>query len=184
MTGWHFIGDTLRDGRPVPPDGEWLEHSGPLVICISGLHFGHTPWDALQYAPGPTLCYVEVDACADTSHTDKGVCRRRKILSRQDLTPFLREFARAQALSVIQNWDAPEVVKQYLTTGDESIRSAAESATWSAAWSATWSAAWNAAQSAAWNAAWNAAESAAWNAAWNTFNSRIYTMFQVSETPK
>ena len=27
MTGtvlaWHFVGDTLRDGRSIPPDGEW-----------------------------------------------------------------------------------------------------------------------------------------------------------------
>ena len=24
---WHFVGDRLRDGRPVPKDGEWLEHA-------------------------------------------------------------------------------------------------------------------------------------------------------------
>ena len=35
---WHFVGDTLRDGRPVPPDGEWLEHTGPIDWCRSGLY--------------------------------------------------------------------------------------------------------------------------------------------------
>ena len=30
---WHFVSDTLRDGRPVPADGVTLRHSGPLVIC-------------------------------------------------------------------------------------------------------------------------------------------------------
>jgi hypothetical protein len=38
VEGWHFTGPTLRDGRPLPADGEWLEHAGPLVMCESGLH--------------------------------------------------------------------------------------------------------------------------------------------------
>ena len=35
---YHFVGSTLRDGRPVPPDGEWLVHDGPVEMCASGLH--------------------------------------------------------------------------------------------------------------------------------------------------
>jgi hypothetical protein len=23
VLAWHFVGATLRDGRPIPPDGEW-----------------------------------------------------------------------------------------------------------------------------------------------------------------
>ena len=56
---WHFVGATLRDGRPIPPDGEWLVHDGPLVLCHSGLHCSIDPFDALSYAPGPVLCRVE-----------------------------------------------------------------------------------------------------------------------------
>lgn len=33
MIAYHFVGDTLRDGRPVPPDGEWLRHIGPIHMC-------------------------------------------------------------------------------------------------------------------------------------------------------
>ena len=82
-----------------------------------------------------------------------------------------REFACWCALQVIDKWDAPDVVREYLETGDEEIRSAA----WSVAWDAVKrsaarspelyavkrSAAWAAAKnSAAWNAAWFAAQSA------------------------
>jgi len=57
---WHFVSDTLRDGRPVPADGVWLEHKGKLKMCVSGLHWSREPFDALQYAPGETLCLVEI----------------------------------------------------------------------------------------------------------------------------
>ena len=61
MIAYHFVGETLRDGRPVPADGEWLEHDGELVMCQSGLHASPSPWEALQYAPGAVLCRVELD---------------------------------------------------------------------------------------------------------------------------
>jgi hypothetical protein len=53
------------------------------------------------------------------------VCRRRKIVKRIDATELLRKFARHCALSVIHLWDAPKVVRDYLETGDESLRAAA-----------------------------------------------------------
>ena len=91
--------------------------------------------------------------------------------------PELRALARRFAMRVIDRWNAPQIVRDWLETGDESLRlaawsaataataawSAAESAAW-AAWSAAESAAWSAAESAA-RAAWSAAESAAWSAA-------------------
>jgi hypothetical protein len=131
VRAYHFVSGTLRDGRPVPADGEWLEHDGPLELCASGLHASLHPFDALQYAPGNTLCLVECEG--DTLiGDDKIVCRLRKIVARIDAEPLLREFARWCALQVIEQWDAPEVVRQYLTTGDESLRAAA----WAAAWAA------------------------------------------------
>jgi hypothetical protein len=186
IIAYHFVGETLRDGQPVPADGVWLEHKGRIEICKSGLHASLSPFDALKYAPGPTLCLVE---CKDEIiHGDnKLVCSRRRIIKRFDATGLLRLFARQQALSVIHRWRAPKVVREYLETGDESKRSAAWSAAKSAAKSAAWSvaksAAWSAAESAAWSAAksaaasaaksvaksaaWSAAESAAWSAAWS-----------------
>ena len=152
MRAFHFVGKTLRDGSPIPPDGEWLEFTGEVVICETGLHASKHPMDALEYAPGETLCLVE---CEDivTEQADKFVCRRRKIIARFDATDMLWDMARWSALQVIHLWDAPQVVRDYLTTGDESLRAAA--------WDAAWAAAWAAARDAAWDAAWDAARDAA-----------------------
>lgn len=154
VMAYHFVGDRLRDGRPVPPDGAWLEHDGPLVLCETGLHASRHPFDALGYAPGPILCRVEIGGTIIESE-DKLVAVRRRIVARADATEALRYFARMQALCVIHLWrdDPPDVVLDWLMTGDEMLRSAAESAARSAAESAAWSAAWSAARSAAWSAA-------------------------------
>jgi hypothetical protein len=76
----------------------------------------------------------------------------------------LRDAAREIALSVFalhfkREDESVSVVFRYLETGDETLRSVAESAAWSVARSAAKSAAWSA-ESAAWSAA-SAAESAA-----------------------
>jgi len=38
LLGWHLVGPTLRDGRPVPADGKVLRHKGEIVPCNAGLH--------------------------------------------------------------------------------------------------------------------------------------------------
>ena len=99
---WHFVGEKLRDDRPVPADGEWLEYSGPLKLCESGLHWSREPFDALQYAPGATLCLVEIGGeIVEEKGGDKGISTRRKIIARMDATELMRYFARMQAISVI-----------------------------------------------------------------------------------
>ena len=163
---YHFVADKLRDGRPIPADGEWLVHDGEPVICQSGLHASRHPFDTLRFAPGNTLCLVEVEEVT-AEQSDKLVCKRRKIVQRIDAEPILRDFARWCALRVIHLWDAPEVVRQYLTTGDESLRHAARAAARAAAGDAAWDAAWDAARAAARAAAWDAAWAAAWDAAWD-----------------
>jgi hypothetical protein len=171
MKAWHFVSDTLRDGRPVPADGEVLVHEGPLILCASGLHASKNILDALQYAPGSIICRVEVGGEIIHGY-DKLVCSERTILWRASGEQVLRKFARMCALDVLHLWDAPDIVVQYLTTGDQSIRAAARDASdaardadWSAAGSAAWAAAGSAAEAAAWVAAWVAAEAAAWAAA-------------------
>lgn len=163
---WHFVGDALRDGRPVPPDGEWLEHEGEVVLCEAGLHASVDVWDALTYAPGPVLCRVEVDGVI-VRGDDKLAASRRRILRRVDMTDALRTYARDEARRVMHLWDPPDVVREYLETGQEDIRVVARSAARDAAWHA----ARDAARATAWDAAWSAvraAESdAAWDAAWN-----------------
>jgi hypothetical protein len=102
--------------------------------------------DALRYAPGVILCQVEVDGITETE-SDKGVARSRKIIQRVDATEILRWFARDQALSVINLWGKcpPDVVLDYLMTGDEAARYAA----WDAARAAAMAAAGDAARAAA-----------------------------------
>ena len=180
--GWHFLyeGHKLRDGTTTPKNGKWLEVQNP-VICERGLHGSLTPYDALQYAPGPILCLCEFSEPAE-QHDNKFVSSRRRIIARMDTTEMLRYYARMKALSVVHLWDAPEVVLDYLMTGDKSIRLVALSEAWSAARSATWSAAeaaaWSAARSAAWSAAESAAEAAAWSAASQDFNTLVYECFE------
>ena len=163
IRAYHFVGSTLRDGRPVPPDGEWLVHDGELVMCQSGLHASRHPFDALMYAPGPVLCLVDCDEI-EAEENDKLVCRRRRIVARFDATTMLRAFARQCALDVIHLWNAPQVVRDYLTTGDESLRdaalNAARDAALNAASYAARAAAWDAALNAAWAAAWDASDAA------------------------
>jgi hypothetical protein len=169
LEAWHFVGETLRDGRPIPPDNEWLVHDGPVAPCESGLHASVRLIDALQYAPGNTLCRVLVRG--DIQHDDdKLVGRERLILRRIDAEPVLRAFARRCALDVAHLWDMPDVVRRYLETGDETIRDAAWAAAWAAASDAARAAAWDAARAAAWaarDAARAAARDGAWDAAWD-----------------
>lgn len=161
---YHFTGDALRDGRPVPAIGEWLEHDGHMIICKSGLHASEHPFDALRYAPGHMLHLVECDDIGK-EQGDKFVCRRRKIIKSINAESMLREFARKQALSVVHLWDAPDVMVKYLNTGDESLRhdakiydlyawdsqagNLAREAAMSATMDAEWAAARNAAREAA-----------------------------------
>jgi hypothetical protein len=148
-------------------------------MCETGLHASRRVIDALQYAPGPTICRVTCRRIVDEHKNDKLVCWERRIDWRiENADDLLRAFARKAALSVIHLWDAPAIVKQYLETGDESIRAAAwaaardaaRAAAWDAARDAAWAAAWAAARAAAWaaarDAAWAAARAAAWAAAW------------------
>ena len=157
VLAWHFVNATLRDGRPVPADGVALKHVGPLVPCETGLHASERLIDALQYAPGQVLCRVQMGGTIKREE-DKMVARRRTILWRIDATDVLRVFARRCALDVAHLWDMPPIALQYLETGDESIRVAAQAAAQAAARDAARAAAWaaQAAARTARNAAWAA----------------------------
>ena len=200
-TYYHFTGKTLRDGRPIPPIGEWLVHDGPVLMCGSGLHASKTAAQALKYAPGELLHRVNLSG--DLKHdTDKSIGRKRKIIASIDATELLREFSRRVALDVVHLWDAPPVVVEYLKTGNESLRNAEGAAARAAAGNArnaagnaaraaagnaraaARDAAWNAARNAgnaAGDAAWNAAGDAAWaaaqDAAWNAAQAKYDTWF-------
>jgi hypothetical protein len=160
MKAWYFCkqdpaGQHIglqRDGLPLVI-GETRRHDGPLVLCKSGLHASTQAIDALNYAVGPIAC--RVDCGGETvAGDDKLVCRERTVLAAIDATEVLRAFARRCALDVIDSWDAPAVVRQYLQTGDESLREAS--------WAASWAASRTSAASGASKAASEASEAAHW----------------------
>jgi hypothetical protein len=187
---WHFLPNDgrlqfgnrelvkIRHTLALPPDTV-------IIPCSVGFHASKRAIDALKYAPGPVVCQVTLHGriVPHGNPIDKYAAHGRTVLKMADASNVLMAFARWCALQVIHLWDAPEVVKDWLETGDEKTRTAAESAAWSAAGSAAesaarsaaWSAAKSAAESAAWSAAesaaWSAAGSAAWSAAWSAAES-------------
>ena len=169
VLGWHFTGDKLRDGRPIPPVGEWLTHDGDVVMCKSGLHLSKHPYDALKYAPGATLHRVRGHGDIIESE-DKIVCHERVILwtiPAETMQTLLWNYARWCAFQVVHLWDAPDVVVKYLKTGDESLRAAARAAAQAASWAsrAAREASWAASKAASWAASWEARE-ASWATSW------------------
>jgi len=103
---WHYTGSTLRDGRPIPPVGEWLVHDGPLVPGESGLHACTEPWDGLTSAPGFQLHRVELDGIIIPDFNSM-VAAKRRILKSHDIRGLLARFAIDQALIVAHLWDMP-----------------------------------------------------------------------------
>jgi hypothetical protein len=157
---YHFTGDRLRDGRPVPAIGETLRHEGKLIICVQGLHWSRQPSDALKYASGPYLHRVRVGGQI-VEQDDKGASTERTILATIDATHLMRRFAADQALSFAHLWDMPDIVREYLTTLDEGKRKAARYAAEAAFWVARDAAASAAASASAVEAAAAAAAAAA-----------------------
>src|ERR1700687_4180416 len=131
---WHFLRADWRtgSGNLLVKVGKTLKHDGALSPCNSGLHASFRAVDALQYAPSSLVALV---GCRGeyVDNTDKFVCRERTALWGYDAEEELRLFARLCALDVLKYWQGgkaagPDVVREYLEMGDESIRSAAESA--------------------------------------------------------
>src|SRR5574343_598337 len=102
------------------------------VPCKAGLHASVRSIDALVYARSSVLWRVQLGG-AIVHDNKKCSATERTYIQRIDIEPQLREFARRYALQVIHLWDAPDVVRQYLETGDESLRDAAQAAVWDAA---------------------------------------------------
>ena len=195
---WFAASDVLPrgDGRRVVI-GERLRVDPPLVLCGRGLHWSRHPFDALQFAPGSLLYQVQPGG-EIIEDSDKGCSTERTALAVRDATEMLRAFARAEARRVLHLWDAPEIVRRFLDTGDESIwaaaRDAARAATWptasalsrDATWAATWDAASAAARDAtraatwatAWDADWDAARATARAAARDRFAAAVAALFE------
>jgi hypothetical protein len=179
IRAYHFTGEKLRDGSPLPAKGVWLKHKGAIELCKSGLHASTHPFDALKYAPGNMLHLVEVRGDIQYHDPDKVVARERRIIKSIDAEKLLRDFARWNARQVIHLWkNAPKVVLDYLKTEDESLmvtawaeaiaRAEEGYAAWAAALAASNTDAIAEARGAAKFAAWAAGGDAVWAAAWDS----------------
>ena len=170
MKAWHFVGKTLRDGSPVPKDGETLVFTGEPILCEQGYHASLSAQDALRYAPRNILCRVECGGKI-IKDTDKLVCTERTIIQRIDATEMLRYFARMQAVEVIHLYpnDTDDVVFDFLMTGENAIASIAANAAQASASASAYSA-------AAYAAAYSASAYAARPA--KDFNKLVYENFE------
>ena len=166
VTGYWFA---PRDGKLANGDGREIrvgithKVEGNIIPCKHGLHLSIRPIDALKYAPGPIIYKVRGSGTI-VPHGDpinKYACSERTYLAGgHDCTELLRRFACKCALDVVHLWDAPDIVVEYLRTGNEKLRDAA----WAAALDAARDSVLGAARTAAWAAAWNDTWAAAWAA--------------------
>jgi len=172
IKAWYFSGTDKKlrygDNRKIVI-GRKHSVKGKIDLCENGLHGSKSILDALQYAPGPVVWQVELSGNMEKG-SDKIAARHRKYIDGGiDISDTLREFARWSALQVLHLWDAPDVVKKYLETGNDELRAAARDAARDAARATAREAAWDAARAAAWDAArdaaWAAARAAAGDAA-------------------
>ena len=166
VLAWHFTGDKLRNGEAIPKQGEWLEIDGKPIMCKRGLHASRHPYDALKHAPGAALHRVRLDGTILIGN-DKLVATRRKIiwtLPPEIMQPLMWDFVRYCARSVLHLWDAPDVVKQYLKTGDESLKAASLAASRATLRAASRDASWDASRAALWDASRDASRAASWAA--------------------
>ena len=143
ILAWYFSAEDRRlrygDGREIKA-GVTHEFDRTPALCQRGLHASIDPLHALGYAPGPIIWRVRMSGVI-VRGDDKLVATRRTYLWGYDATEVLHAFARKCALDVIDKWDAPAVVREYLETGDESKRAAAREAAREAARAAAWEAA-------------------------------------------
>jgi len=151
IKSWHFMESSKKlrygDNRKAIK-GRTHKVKGTPRLCRHGLHASIKPLDALGYAPGNIISRVVVGG-EIIKGDDKIVGTERTYLWIADAEQILREFSRWCALEVVHLWDAPDIVVQYLKTGDEIL--------WDAARAAAWAAATDAARAAAWDAATDAA---------------------------
>ena len=94
ILAYHFLKSDMcsHEGHEPPwKEGETRTLDGEIVICAHGYHASRTAWDALQFAPGPVLCLVEVEPVEE--HTEKLVSRSRRLIKAVNVERELREFA-------------------------------------------------------------------------------------------
>ena len=160
MRAYHFLKSDMRSGEGDEPPWEVgqtrsLPKRRTIVPCEYGYHASPSLWDALQYAPGPIACLVELDGDV-TEHgspVDKMAGRTRTLIAAVNIESELRLFAADCAEHVLWIYErdypgddrprkAIEATRAYVRAEiDEAAWEAARDAAWAAAWDAAWDAA-------------------------------------------
>lgn len=95
MLGWHFLTEDRRiqhsRTKKFIEAGSVTEVRGPLKLCERGLHASERAIDALQFAPGPIVCRVELSD-EILRGDDKACATKRRVLWMADATRTLHEF--------------------------------------------------------------------------------------------
>jgi len=127
IKAWHFATSNKKlcygDSRPVRRNVRYFARpkNKELELCHHGMHGSLNILDALKYAPGNVITWCEFGGQIIYGK-DKLVADWRKPLWVYNATLILQEFSRWCALQVAHLWKCPDVVKQYLETGDEALR--------------------------------------------------------------
>jgi hypothetical protein len=197
VKAFHFLrADRTSDcGNESPwEDGETRIIADPekIILCEYGYHSSPTLWDALNYAPGPLACLVEISEPIETdgeAGRAKAVSASRQLIKAVNIDRELRLFAcdcaervlhiyerdnsskaPRQAIEVARRFANGKATNEELAAAREAAgaaRAAARAAVReAAAWAAAWAAAAGAARAAVREAAaWAAAREAAAGAA-------------------
>ena len=142
---WHFAGEILRDGEPLPKKGDVLTHEGAIKCCESGYHGSTRAIDALEYAPGTMVARVRLSGDME-SQSDKHCARVRENLTDYvDATRVLHEFACWYATGALDAEEAAgrnvdprsrRAIEVKLAWLDGDATDDEQDAAWGAAWDA------------------------------------------------
>lgn len=176
--GWHFLANDRRlrwnDNQPLEV-GSVLHVEPPLEMCRHGLHWSKRPTDALKYALGSTICYVET--YGKTLHgVDKSVSEYRHILWMYDAERLLWQWLCDIAEIGLGDTEAKEsraaikLRRSYLS-GNEVKKNE---------WIQVGSAARRAASSSLWSPVWLAMHFAIWAAAYEWYGSKPASVLEAA----
>ena len=121
---WHCATENMRlghdDGRKIQA-GQTLQVRRPLKLRNCGLHACENIMNALEFFREPNICRVTLSGNILHDKT-LWVASKRTYLWHVDGRKFLPEYIRWCALQVAHLWCAPDIVIQYLKTGNQALQ--------------------------------------------------------------
>ena len=146
MIAYHFLREdmTAGSGEEVAWSvGEERTIEGDLALCDRGYHSAPSWWDALQYAPGPVACIVEITK-PEAKDESKQVSRTRKLIAAKNVSKELRLFACDQAEAALKQanvtdevpWSTIEIARRFaegMATSEELASARTSSSAWASA---------------------------------------------------